>query len=645
MIEPTEQRSRDGAFVDQPALDQRTIELEHRVGQAQPAPPEGAQLVGVVVEPKGQQHREQLDVDLGHARGRRRAQLVDVDLDDRGDALEQHRGREPESLQGLAQGRGGALRRARGVGLRPLPRERIVGVARLGELALDQVAQPIPGSAGLPALGQDLVAERLERAQASAEQLARLALTQPAPREEATQTAEGLGVFAALAVEILGPGLAHVEGRAEQRSLADQGHAGELIGPPRLAKNQGVAASLAPAGHAGASFHERSRAPSSKHALARLGVRGPREGPFGPESGDCPAMSDRKPSPDPLPHPAVLAPIPPDLTRLGEDPSLSRRGAFIRMMEISLGIGGALLLTSGSDGNQAQARKAIAPQPPLQPELSLVSMALVRGDGSAFPTFFDGSTTWIAGSEGDRYDLHIQNHSKGRVEVVVSVDGRDVISGKPGDYRKQRGYVLEPFGSLIVEGYRQSLDQIAAFRFSSLSDSYSARLGTPGNVGVIGVAAFAEKVHEPRRKRALAPISADPFPGEEAEFQAAPAAEARMVTGGRDKKSSRGLGRDEAAVEGSWASPEPGNRIGTEYGESKFSPVEEVEFKRESKKRPDQLLVLRYDSVDGLRARGIVTEPSWRPEPEPWREPEPIRPRHRSDRDFAKPPPPKDWWR
>ena len=35
-------------------------------------------------------------------------------------------------------------------------------------------------------------------------------------------------------------------------------------------------------------------------------------------------------------------------------------------------------------------------------------------------------------------------------------------------------------------------------------------------------------------------------------------------------------------------------------------------------------------TVDGLRARGIVTEPSWRPEPEPWREPEPIRPRHRS---------------
>lgn len=354
-------------------------------------------------------------------------------------------------------------------------------------------------------------------------------------------------------------------------------------------------------------------------------------------------MSDRKPSPDSLPHPAVLAPISFD----SEDPGSSRRGALVRMLEIGLGIAGAVVLTSGASGNEAEARRAIAPQPPVQPERSLISMALVHTDGSTFPTFFDGSTTWLAGSEGERYDLHVQNHSNARVEVVVSVDGRDVISGKPGDYRKQRGYVLAPFGSLVIEGYRQSLDQIAAFRFSSLSDSYSARLGTPGNVGVIGVAAFAEKVREPRRKQALAPLTTDPFPGEDAEFRRdaapAPASEARMVTGGRDKKAGRG--DDGALGEGSWAAPEPTNRIGTEYGESKFSPVEEVEFKRDNKKRPDQLLVLRYDSIEGLRARGIATEPSWEPEPTPWREPEPIRPRPRDDREFAKPPPPKDWWR
>jgi hypothetical protein len=355
-------------------------------------------------------------------------------------------------------------------------------------------------------------------------------------------------------------------------------------------------------------------------------------------------MSDPKPSTDSLPHPAALAAISPDST---EDPSTSRRGALIRMLEIGLGIGGAVVLTSGPGSSDVQARPAMDPPPPIQHQHSLVSLALVHSDGSSFPTFFEGNTTWIAGQEGERYDLHIQNHTDGRVEVVVSVDGRDVISGKPGDYRKQRGYVLAPFGSLVVEGYRQSLDRIAAFRFSSLSDSYSARLGTPGNVGVIGVAAFSEKVREPRHKRALAPLTADPFPGEEAEFrgeEAAPAAPAGVVTGSRaDKKR----GRQEARGDGGFATAEPENRIGTEYGESVFSPVEEVEFKRENKKRPDQLLVLRYDSIEGLRARGIVVDETWRPEPVPFEEPEPFRPRPRprGDRDFAKPPPPKDWWR
>lgn len=385
--------------------------------------------------------------------------------------------------------------------------------------------------------------------------------------------------------------------------------------------------------------------------MCKRGVRRPAGVPFGRLSGVFPAMSASKLGPDSASpsHPAVLAPVTTDST---EDPGLSRRGAFIRMMEIGLGIGGAMLLTSGADVPEAQAKKA-PPPPPVEPQRALVSMAVVRTDGSSFPTFTDGSTTWLAGNEGERYDLHVQNHTSGRVEVVISVDGRDIISGKPGDYRKQRGYVLEPFGSLIVEGYRQSLDEIAAFRFSSLSDSYSARLGTPGNVGVIGLAAFAEKVREPRRaKRAFQPVTTNPFPGEDVEFhgsdaaaEAAPAPSGIVGVGGRSRPAEKKASRGDARDEGGFAATEPSNRIGTEFGESKFSPVEEVEFKRENKKKPDQLLVLRYDSLDGLRARGIVTEPSWRPEPTPWHEPEPIRPRPRDDRDFAKPPPPKDWWR
>ncbi|HLT38270.1 MAG TPA: hypothetical protein VK034_18420 [Enhygromyxa sp.] len=318
-----------------------------------------------------------------------------------------------------------------------------------------------------------------------------------------------------------------------------------------------------------------------------------------------------------------------------EDPNLSRRGAFIRILEIGVGVAAAAVLTSGASEPVAEARRL---PPPVEPQQSLVSIQIEAPDGSDFPSFRHGGEVWIAGSEGQRYNLRLQNHSPERVEVVVTVDGRDVISGRLGDYVKQRGYVLDPFDTLVIEGYRQSLDNVAAFRFADLADSYSARLGTPVHVGLIGVAAFSEKSPVRPRQRPLAPVEGDPFPGEDAVV-----APPSMVTGSdkaRARAERKGEARDGERM--SWAAPEEANQLGTEYGESTFSPVEEVTFKRKHRRKPDQLLVIHYDSMDGLRARGIVFDEPRREPVRTWdREP---RPRPRDGR-FAPPPPPKDWWR
>jgi hypothetical protein len=321
-----------------------------------------------------------------------------------------------------------------------------------------------------------------------------------------------------------------------------------------------------------------------------------------------------------------------------DDPNLSRRGALIRMLEIGVGVAGAAVLTSGATEQVAEARRL---PPPVEPQQSLVSLQIEAPDGSDFPSFRSGGEVWIAGSEGQRYNLRLQNHSPERVEVVVTVDGRDVISGRLGDYVKQRGYVLDPFDTLIIEGYRQSLDSVAAFRFADLADSYSARLGTPIHVGLIGLAAFSERGPDRRRQEPLAPVEGDAFPGEGSEVAPAPSS----VVAGSDKARARAERSGEAGDGGrmSWAAPEEEvNQLGTEFGESTFSPVEEVTFKRKHRRKPDQLLVLNYDSMEGLRARGIVfDEPPVHREPlRTWdREPRP------RDGRFAPPPPPKDWWR
>jgi len=67
----------------------------------------------------------------------------------------------------------------------------------------------------------------------------------------------------------------------------------------------------------------------------------------------------------------------------------------------------------------------------------------------------------------------------------------DVVDGLPASTGK-RGYLLEPYSTLQIEGFRRSREQVAAFRFAKVKDSYAARTGSDRNVGVIGVALFRE---------------------------------------------------------------------------------------------------------------------------------------------------------
>lgn len=117
---------------------------------------------------------------------------------------------------------------------------------------------------------------------------------------------------------------------------------------------------------------------------------------------------------------------------------------------------------------------------------------------------------YAVGQPGQRYQVGLENHSGARFEVVASVDGLDVIDGDEAGFHK-RGYVLEPFSSVMLEGWRTSEDTVAAFRFSSIEDSYAQRRGKGRNIGVIGAAFFHEEGgigwHELQRRH-----GAEPFP-------------------------------------------------------------------------------------------------------------------------------------
>jgi hypothetical protein len=289
-------------------------------------------------------------------------------------------------------------------------------------------------------------------------------------------------------------------------------------------------------------------------------------------------------------------------------------------------------------------------RPPYSHGWSPYRISLEDTGGAPLRSFVKGGTVYVLGYMGERFNVRIQNDGDERVAAVLSVDGRDAVSGGVGNYGRQRGYLVPAHGSVVVEGFRQSLSDVAAFRFTRPASSYSSRMGTPENVGVVGVAIFPER----RAVRRPPP----PYHYEDDRYEDAPRADARRGRSSSEAPSEKSAGSAPApksAPRDAEASREPARkrsasprtdgygdspgRLGTEYGERSWSPVTEVPFERADALRPAAVLTLRYDDAEGLRARGIEPYPHrsfrWedddlgRPSPDPFPE----------SRRFAPPPP------
>jgi hypothetical protein len=282
---------------------------------------------------------------------------------------------------------------------------------------------------------------------------------------------------------------------------------------------------------------------------------------------------------------------------------------------------------------------------------------IVSGDGDTLDTFFQKGRYYVHGAHGQRYNVRVTNPTDQRIEVVVSVDGLDVIDGESGDLRK-RGYVVQPHGSVVIEGWRTSLSDVASFRFSSVKGSYAGKKGKARNVGVIAVAIFNEQaapqiiVDEPDdyyydddgggyygdevegyldrgssraptrsggggkatgegrvAAKRPAPPPADAPAGGGGSGADSVDAEAPSTTsvGGSGGAVAPRMDRDEACCSDK---PAPRERLGlgTEFGESRHSAASYTRFVRASD-RPIAVAELRYNDTAGLKALGILVDP------------------------------------
>jgi hypothetical protein len=189
-----------------------------------------------------------------------------------------------------------------------------------------------------------------------------------------------------------------------------------------------------------------------------------------------------------------------------------------------------------------------------------------RAQNRALPVYVHEGRHYVVGNPGNEYEIRMRNRQRGDILAVVSVDGIDAMTGDTADW-DQGGYVLGVHQGFGVKGWRKSLDRVAAFYFTALPDSYAARTGRPGNVGVIGVAVFRKKPE---------PVVQYSPP------QARGAAEAEAP----------------AAVQKS-------ARLGTGHGRSEVSQVTYTEFERATR-APAEVISIHYDSYRNLLAQGVI---------------------------------------
>lgn len=221
-----------------------------------------------------------------------------------------------------------------------------------------------------------------------------------------------------------------------------------------------------------------------------------------------------------------------------------------------------------------------------------------RTTGETLPVYWHRGRHYVEGRAGDRYAVQLRNSTGGRILTVLSVDGVNAITGETAA-SSQSGYVLSPWSSAEIAGWRKDMSEVAAFYFTSLGDSYASRTGRRDNVGVIGVAVFREAVEPPR-------------PSPEAQNPDWARADAAGRNGASDTPSPPAFPAELASRSRSLAD----ERIGTGHGERIQAPTQTTEFRR-ARRSPSEVIRIYYDSRANLLARGVIPHHPRLPDPFP----------------------------
>lgn len=246
-------------------------------------------------------------------------------------------------------------------------------------------------------------------------------------------------------------------------------------------------------------------------------------------------------------------------------------------------------------------------------------------NGNSVKEYEHQGQVFVEGKQGTEFSIRLKNNTHKRCLAVITVDGKSIIDGAPGNIDNGGGYVVEAYSSATIPGWRLDNNNIAKFVFSSPEDSYVAQSDDEpeamDNIGVIGCAVFYEQetiYWNPNLWRDSTPIDNRPlvwYGGSQFDSYTTKLG-GNTQSGGTSIKSTRGThnavdcSNINTAVYNISASSiadsgttETIANLGTGFGNAAQHTVSEQSFTRCA--QPETVFTVYYDTRKGLEARGV----------------------------------------
>jgi hypothetical protein len=211
-----------------------------------------------------------------------------------------------------------------------------------------------------------------------------------------------------------------------------------------------------------------------------------------------------------------------------------------------------------------------APRPPVRQErLSMddVTIQVIDDRGRSFYQLplrdsRDSYRAYMEAYPDATYALKVRNRSDQRIGLVITVDGRNIISGKRSDLLpNERMYILGPREEAVYSGWRTGKNKVNQFYFTDEGGSYAAAWGDSSAMGVIAVAAYQEE----------APVQ---------------------------------LSRERESTSARKSAPRQRDNAGTGYGDEEYSPSTQVEFNPLRKAFAQYFI--KYEWHESLCEKGVI---------------------------------------